>query len=151
MRWPEASSRKSSQRESHRSRYFWHTKARSAWMMRSCFRSLQLAKSLGVIVTAHCENADAVALQADRNCWPRERPGPEWHEPSRPESVEALGVHHLMTFAAMHGTHCYIVHTSCEPAVRAGAGSADARDESLDRNADSIFDAGQNARGIARF
>jgi dihydropyrimidinase len=27
-------------------------------------------------------------------------------------------VHHLMTFAAMHGTHCYIVHTSCEPAVR---------------------------------
>jgi dihydropyrimidinase len=45
--------------------------------------------------------------------------GSEWHEPSRPESVETLGVHHLMTFAAMHGTDCYIVHTSCEPAVRA--------------------------------
>jgi dihydropyrimidinase len=23
-----------------------------------------------------------------------------------------------MSFAAMHGTHCYVVHTSCEPAVR---------------------------------
>jgi len=32
--------------------------------------------------------------------------------------VEAEGVHHLMTFAGMHDAHVYIVHTSCERAVR---------------------------------
>ncbi len=45
--------------------------------------------------------------------------GPEWHGPSRPPVVEADGVHHLCTFAELLGTHVYIVHTSCEPAVRA--------------------------------
>jgi dihydropyrimidinase len=81
------------------------------------YHTLRLAKSLGVIVTAHCENADAVALK-QKELLASGKTGPEWHEPSRPESVEAMGVHHLMSFAAMHGTHCYIVHTSCEPAVR---------------------------------
>src|ERR1700728_2449195 len=75
------------------------------------FGVLRFAKSLGVIVTAHCENADAIAgLQ--KEFLAAGRTGPQWHEPSHPESVEALGVHHLMTFAAIHGTHCYIVHTS---------------------------------------
>jgi dihydropyrimidinase len=82
------------------------------------FAILRLAKSLGVIVTAHCENADAIAAK-QRELIAAGKTGSEWHEPSRPESVETLGVHHLMTFAAMHGTDCYIVHTSCEPAVRA--------------------------------
>jgi dihydropyrimidinase len=81
------------------------------------FQTLKLAKSLGVITTAHCENADAVALR-QKELLAAGKTGPEWHEPSRPESVEALGVHHLMTFAAIHDAHCYIVHTSCEPAVR---------------------------------
>ena len=81
------------------------------------YSTLKLAKSLGVIVTAHCENADAVALK-QKELIAAGKTGPEWHEPSRPEAVEALGVHHLMSFAAMHGTHCYVVHTSCEPAVR---------------------------------
>jgi dihydropyrimidinase len=79
---------------------------------------MRLAKSLGVIVTAHCENADAVAAR-QRELIAAGKTGPEWHEPSRPESVETLGVQHLTSFAAMHGTSCYLVHTSCEPAVRA--------------------------------
>jgi len=33
--------------------------------------------------------------------------------------VEGDGVHHLCTFAELLGTHVYVVHTSCEPAVRA--------------------------------
>jgi dihydropyrimidinase len=32
--------------------------------------------------------------------------------------VEAEGVHHLMTFAEMHDAHVYIVHLSCEEALR---------------------------------
>src|SRR5262249_55809389 len=81
------------------------------------YHTLRLAKELGVIVTAHCENADLV-LERQKALLEAGKTGPQWHEPSRPESVEAEGVHHLMSFAAAHDTHCYIVHTSCEPAVR---------------------------------
>ena len=81
------------------------------------FAALKLAKELGVIVTAHCENADAIdALQ--RALLGAGKNGPEWHGPSRPPAVEADGVHHLCTFAELLGTHVYIVHTSCDPAVR---------------------------------
>jgi dihydropyrimidinase len=82
------------------------------------YHTLKLAKQLGVIVTAHCENAEIIA-ELQKQLLAEGKTGPEWHEPSRPEYVEAEGVHHLMTFAQAHGTHCYIVHTSCEPAVRA--------------------------------
>ncbi|HEV8319240.1 MAG TPA: dihydropyrimidinase [Gemmatimonadales bacterium] len=82
------------------------------------FAAMKLAKELGVIVTAHCENADAIdALQ--KALLAAGKSGPEWHGPSRPPVVEADGVHHLCTFAELLGTHVYIVHTSCEPAVRA--------------------------------
>ena len=82
------------------------------------FKTLQLAKELGVIVTAHCENAIAVS-QLQGQLLAAGKTGPEYHEPSRPESVEALGVQHLMTFAELTGAHVYVVHTSCDPAVQA--------------------------------
>ncbi|MGH7568872.1 MAG: dihydropyrimidinase [Gemmatimonadales bacterium] len=82
------------------------------------FAALKLAKELGVIVTAHCENADAIdALQ--QALLAAGQTGPEWHGPSRPPVVEADGVHHLCSFAELLGTHVYIVHTSCDDAVRA--------------------------------
>ena len=37
------------------------------------YRTLRLAKKLGVIITAHCENADLVA-ELQRSSWPRARP-----------------------------------------------------------------------------
>src|SRR6267378_1397571 len=81
------------------------------------FAAMKFAKDLGVIVTAHCENADAIdALQ--KSLLAAGKTGPEWHGRSRPPIVEADGVHHLCTFAELLGTHVYIVHTSCEPAVR---------------------------------
>ena len=82
------------------------------------YRTLALAKELGVIVTAHCENETLVAaLQAELLA--QGKTGPEWHEPSRPTSVEAEGVHHLMTFAELTGAHVYCVHTSCREALEA--------------------------------
>ena len=82
------------------------------------FNTLKLAKELGVIVTAHCENATAVSqLQAELIA--AGKTGPEFHEPSRPESIETSGVNHLMTFAELTGAHVYVVHTSCDGAVRA--------------------------------
>jgi len=82
------------------------------------FRTLKLAKELGVIVTAHCENATAIA-QLQNQLIAAGKTGPEFHEPSRPESVETEGVHHLMTFAELTGAHVYVVHTSCDGAVQA--------------------------------
>jgi len=84
---------------------------------RELYHTLRLAKELGVVVTAHCENETLVSeLQA--KLLAEGKTGPEWHEPSRPPRVEAEGVHHLMTFAELTGAEVYIVHTSCEDAVR---------------------------------
>ena len=83
----------------------------------SVFAMMQMAKKLGVIVTAHCENAEAVdAMQ--KLLLAEGKTGPEWHGPSRPPVVEANGVNHICTFAALTGAHVYTVHTSCEDAVR---------------------------------
>jgi dihydropyrimidinase len=81
------------------------------------FAAMQLAKKLGVIVTAHCENAEAVdAMQ--KLLLSEGKTGPEWHGPSRPPMVEASGVNHICTFASLTGAHVYTVHTSCEEALR---------------------------------
>src|SRR5436190_2969876 len=80
------------------------------------YATLTLARKLGVIVTAHCENADLV-LELQKKLLSEGKTGPEWHYWSRPPVVEAEGVHHLMTFAEMTGAHVYTVHTSCEESL----------------------------------
>ena len=81
------------------------------------FAMMKMAKKMGVIVTAHCENAEAVdALQ--RALLAAGKTGTEWHGPSRPPVVEAEGVHHICTFAELTGAHVYTVHTSCDASVR---------------------------------
>jgi dihydropyrimidinase len=81
------------------------------------YRTLELAKRWGVIVTAHCENAEVVS-QLQRQLLAEGKTGPQWHEPSRPPVVEAEGVHHLATFAGLTGAHVYVVHTSSCDALR---------------------------------
>lgn len=80
------------------------------------YDTLALAKKLGVVVTAHCENADLV-LELQKKYLSEGKTGPEYHYWSRPPRVEAEGVHHLATFAETHGTHIYIVHTSCKESL----------------------------------
>ena len=82
------------------------------------FQTLQLARELGVIVTAHCENETLVA-ELQQRLLNEGKTGPEWHEPSRPTCVEAGGVQHLMTFAQLTKAHVYVVHTSCREAIEA--------------------------------
>ncbi len=82
------------------------------------YHALRLASELGVIVTAHCENETLIA-QRQAELVAEGKTGPEWHEPSRPVQVEAEGVQHLMSFAELTGAAVYVVHTSCEDAVRA--------------------------------
>jgi dihydropyrimidinase len=82
------------------------------------YRTLRLAKRLGVITTAHCENADLIEELQDK-LLAEGKTGPEWHHDSRPPIVEAEGVHHLMTFAELLDAHVYIVHLSCKEALHA--------------------------------
>jgi dihydropyrimidinase len=81
------------------------------------YRTLRLARELGVIVTAHCENETLVA-ERQAELLAAGRTGPEAHHDSRPPLVEAEGVRHLMTFAELTGAKVYIVHLSCEEALR---------------------------------
>ncbi len=80
------------------------------------YRTLKLAKKLGVIVTAHCENETLVSERC-KELLAEGKFGPGFHEPSRPVQVEAEGVHHLMTFAELTGAATYIVHLSCKEAL----------------------------------
>ena len=64
------------------------------------YQTLKLARKLGVITTAHCENAELIAIR-QQELLAAGKTGPEWHHESRPPGVEAEGVHHLMTFAEM--------------------------------------------------
>ena len=81
------------------------------------YQTMQLAKKLGVIVTSHCENAEAIdAMQ--KSLLGASKTGPEWHAHSRPPVIEADGVHHICSFAQLTGAHVYTVHTSCDEAVR---------------------------------
>jgi dihydropyrimidinase len=82
------------------------------------YQTLKLAKELGVIVTAHCENETLVANK-QQELLAQGKTGPQWHEPSRPAAVEASGVEHLLRFSEMTGASVYIVHTSCRQAVEA--------------------------------
>jgi dihydropyrimidinase len=80
------------------------------------YQTLTLAKKLGVITTAHCENAELVG-RLQQKLLAEEKTGPEWHEPSRPESVEAEGTARFATFLENTGAAGYVVHLSCEPAL----------------------------------
>ena len=80
------------------------------------YRTLKLARELGVIVTAHCENETLIA-ERQKELLAAGRTAPGEHHESRPPFVEAEGVHHLMSFAESTGAETYIVHLSCREAL----------------------------------
>ncbi len=80
------------------------------------YHTLKLARSLGAITTAHCENADLV-LELQKDLLAAGKTGPEFHHASRPSIVEAEGTGHLMTFAEMTDASVYVVHLSCKEAL----------------------------------
>ncbi len=80
------------------------------------YSTLKLAKELGVVVTAHCENETLVAERC-KELLAAGKTDPGQHYESRPPAVEAEGVHHLMTFAELTGASVYIVHLSCKESL----------------------------------
>jgi dihydropyrimidinase len=99
------------------------------------YQTLELAKRLGVIVTAHCENAELVA-RLQQKLLAEGKIGPEWHEPSRPESVEAEGTGRFATFLENTGATGYVVHLSCEKALRA---ALDAKSRGVKIHVESVL------------
>ncbi|MEO6003218.1 MAG: dihydropyrimidinase [Opitutus sp.] len=81
------------------------------------YQTLKLARELGVVVTAHCENETLVA-ERSKELLAAGKVDPSQHHESRPPRVEAEGVHHLMSFAELTGATTYIVHLSCEEALK---------------------------------
>lgn len=98
------------------------------------YQTLELAKELGVVVTAHCENETLVAARQQK-LLAAGITGPEGHHESRPPLVEAEGVHHLASFAGLTGASIYILHLSCrealDEAIRARLRGVDIRVETL--------------------
>jgi len=84
------------------------------------YQTLALGKKLGVITTAHCENAELVN-RLQQSLLAEGKTGAEWHEPSRPETVEAEGTNRFATFLETTGAQGYVVHLSCQPALEAAA------------------------------
>jgi dihydropyrimidinase len=82
------------------------------------YQTLTLAKELGVIVAAHCENAELVS-RLQQTLLAEGKTGPEWHEISRPESIEMEGTTRFATFLESTGAVGYVVHLSCLPALNA--------------------------------
>jgi dihydropyrimidinase len=82
------------------------------------YQTLMLARELGVVVTAHCENAELVS-RLQQQLLAEGKTGPEWHEPSRPEAVEAEGTTRFATFLETTGASGYVVHLSCARALQA--------------------------------
>src|ERR1700744_3439974 len=80
------------------------------------YQTLDLARKLGVIVTAHGENAKRVA-RMHQSLLEDGKPASGWHEPSRPEAVEAEGTNRFATFLETTGAAGYVVHLSCKPAL----------------------------------
>src|SRR5258705_2366113 len=99
------------------------------------YQTLELARRLGVIVTAHCENAELVA-RLQQKLLAEGKTGPEWHEPSRPESVEAEGTGRFATFLENTGATGYVVHLSCEKALRA---ALDAKSRGVKIHVESVL------------
>lgn len=97
-------------------------------------KTMKLAKELGVIVCAHCENEEMISELQNRLI-SEGKTGPEWHEPSRPTYVEAEGSRHFCSMSELTGAHGYIVHLSCrdalEEAIRAKLRGAPVHVESL--------------------
>jgi dihydropyrimidinase len=78
---------------------------------------LTLARKLGVITASHCEHGDIVAAR-QKELLAEGKTGPEWHHASRPPFVEAEGTRHFCSLLEATGAHGYVVHCSCESALR---------------------------------
>ncbi|OQA27398.1 MAG: D-hydantoinase [Verrucomicrobia bacterium ADurb.Bin345] len=71
----------------------------------------------GVLVLGHCEDADEVD-RLQKELVAAGKTGPEWHYHSRPPAIEAMGTRRFLEIARDKGARAYVVHLSCEEALK---------------------------------
>ncbi len=79
---------------------------------------LKTAKSLGALVSAHCENGELVAELQERLA-SEGKLSPMYHEKSRPSYVEGEATQRFAALARGIEVPIYVVHVSCSEAVEA--------------------------------
>ncbi|WP_372367902.1 dihydropyrimidinase [Candidatus Uabimicrobium sp. HlEnr_7] len=81
------------------------------------YKTLSLAKSLGVVTTAHCENAHIIDIR-QQQLVANKQLATKYHHESRPPILEAEGTHRLCVMSELIGGEVYVVHLSCEEALQ---------------------------------
>ncbi|BBM84106.1 dihydropyrimidinase [Candidatus Uabimicrobium amorphum] len=81
------------------------------------YKTLLLAKELGVVTAAHCENAHIIDIRQQQFVDDKKLTT-EYHHHSRPPILEAEGTHRLCVMSELIGGEVYVVHLSCEEALQ---------------------------------
>ncbi len=84
----------------------------------NCSTRSSWRRELGVIVTAHCENAELVA-QMQAGCWPPAVPARSGMSVRGRRASKRRAWSIWRAFRRMTGAHVYVVHTSCADALQA--------------------------------
>jgi dihydropyrimidinase len=79
---------------------------------------METAKSLGALVTAHCEHGDAVVALQQRFL-KQGKTHARYHAQSRPAPVEGEATNRAIMLARLTGEPIYIVHVTCKDALDA--------------------------------
>src|SRR3954462_6761637 len=79
---------------------------------------METAKSLGALVTAHCEHGDAVVALQQRFL-KQGKTHARYHAQSRPAPVEGEATNRAIMLARLTGEPIYIVHVTCKEALDA--------------------------------
>lgn len=81
------------------------------------FKAMTEAGNHGGLICMHAENGVIIDVLVKR-ALAEGRTGPKYHALTRPTKAEAEGVHRAIAIAEMAGSPVYIVHLSCNDALR---------------------------------
>ncbi|MCA0755031.1 dihydropyrimidinase [Paenibacillus sp. N4] len=81
------------------------------------FRTMLAAKELGAMVMVHAENGDVIAYLIEQ-ALKEGRTEPIYHALTRPSVIEGEATGRAAKLAALAGARLYVVHVTCEEAVR---------------------------------
>jgi dihydropyrimidinase len=81
------------------------------------FRTMEVAARTGALVMVHAENGDAIDVLV-KNALADGHTEPHWHALTRPPETEGEATNRAIQLARVAGCPLYVVHVSCEEAVR---------------------------------
>ncbi len=81
------------------------------------FKAMLVAADTGALVMVHAENGDAIDVLVKR-ALAEGKTEPKWHAATRPMLTEAEATARAIYLARVAGASLYVVHVSCEDAVK---------------------------------